>query len=287
MEKTMKRTASFSVAIAAGLVLLAPSTARAQDPRGEIEAIVKDYLATHPDEVGEIVKNYLVQHPEALGQILAAVLKRSPTAGASSGSAAATTATAGNAKTPADRSAAVTGNAAALFSSPHQVTLGNPDGDVTLVEFFDYNCGFCKRALPDMLTLLKDDPKLKIVLKEFPILGPGSTDAARVAVAVRMQDSGGQKYLAFHQDLLGGPGPVSKEKALAVAMEQGLDMVRLQQDLASDEVGATIGEDMKLASALGVSGTPSYVVGTNVVVGAVGIMGLRGQIDAARSHGVN
>ena len=87
-----------------------------------------------------------------------------------------------------------------------------------------------------MLTLLKDDPKLKVVLKEFPILGPGSAEAARVAVAVRMQDAGGQKYLAFHQDLLGGPGPASKDKALAAAKDQGFDMARLQQDMASDEV---------------------------------------------------
>ena len=93
-----------------------------------------------------------------------------------------------------------------------------------------------------MLTLLKDDPKLKIVLKEFPILGPGSADAARVAIAVRMQDPGGQKYLAFHQELLGGPGPASKDKALAAAKDQGLDMVRLEQDMASDEVNATISE---------------------------------------------
>ena len=94
------------------------------------------------------------------------------------------------------------------------MTLGNPQGDVTLVEFFDYSCGFCKRALSDMLALLKDDPKLKIVLKEFPILGPGSVEAARVAVAVRMQDPGGQKYLAFHQELLGAPGPATRDRAL-------------------------------------------------------------------------
>ena len=94
-----------------------------------------------------------------------------------------------------------------MFSSPHQVVLGNPPGNVTFVEFFDYNCGYCKRAMSDMLTLLKNDPKLKVVLKEFPVLGPGSVEAAQVAVAVRMQDKTGKKYLEFHQKLLGRPRP--------------------------------------------------------------------------------
>jgi hypothetical protein len=138
-------------------------------------------------------------------------------------------------------------------------TLGNPQGDVTLVEFFDYSCGFCKRALSDMLALLKDDPKLKIVLKEFPILGPGSVEAARVAVAVRMQDPGGQKYLAFHQELLGAPGPATRDRALAAAKNQGLDMERLEQDMASGEVNTTLNEDMRLAKLIGATGTPTML----------------------------
>ncbi len=133
-----------------------------------------------------------------------------------------------------------------------------------------------------MLTLLKSDPKLKIVLKEFPILGPGSADAARVAVAVRMQDPNGEKYLAFHQALLGGPGPASKEKALAAAKDQGLDMGRLERDMASDEVTATLSEDMTLAGAIGIRGTPSYVIGKTLVVGAIGVPALEGDIAAAR-----
>jgi protein-disulfide isomerase len=249
--------------------------------RGEIDGIIKDYLASHPDEVGEIVKNYMIAHPEAVGQIIGELLKHRPAVSASAGAVAASP------KTAPEASAAIASNASQLFSSPHQVALGNPNGDVTLVEFFDYSCGFCKRALPDMLTLLKDDPKLKVVLKEFPILGPGSADAARVAVAVRMQDSDGKKYLAFHQELLGGPGPASEQKALAAAKDQGFDMARIQQDMASDEVKATIGEDLTLANAIGIHGTPSYVIGKNLVVGAVGVAGLEGQIAAARRQEAN
>jgi len=277
----MKTTKLIGGAILAGLILLMPRPGDAQDLRGEIDAIVKDYLASHPDEVGEIVKNYMIAHPEAVGQILAELLKHRP---AASASAAAPTGT--NTKSADERSAAVADNAGPLFTSPHQVTLGNPGGTVTLVEFFDYSCGYCKRALPDMLSLLKTDTKLKIVLKEFPILGPGSVDAARVAVAVRMQDPGGQKYLAFHQAMLVNPGPATKEKALTAAKDQGLDMDRLAADLASDEVNATLSEDMKLAGAIGATGTPTYVVGKDVVVGAVGLLGLQSHIDAARGpHG--
>jgi protein-disulfide isomerase len=128
---------------------------------------------------------------------------------------------------------------------------------------------------------------LKIVLKEFPILGPGSVEAARVAVAVRMQDAGGQKYLAFHQELLSAPGSASKDKALLAARNQGLDMVRLEQDMASSEVNATLSENMKLAQLIGATGTPTYVVGKTMVIGAVGVTGLRDRIDAARKNASN
>ncbi|HMA55462.1 MAG TPA: DsbA family protein, partial [Pseudolabrys sp.] len=163
-----------------------------------------------------------------------------------------------------------------------QVVLGNPDGNVTFVEFFDYNCGYCKRAMDDMLTLLKDDPKLKVVLKEFPVLGPGSVEAAQVAVAVRMQDKTGKKYLEFHRKLLGGRGQADKARALAVAKEIGLDMARLDKDIGSPEVKVTLQESFKLAEALGLNGTPSYVIGENVVVGAVGIDALREKVNTSR-----
>ena len=124
----------------------------------------------------------------------------------------------------------------------------------------------------------KTDPNLKFVLKEFPVLGPGSVEAAHVAVAARMQDPTGKKYIEFHQKLLGGHGPADKARALAVAKEVGFDMTRLEKDMDSDEVKATIDEDMKLADALGVSGTPTYVVGDEVVVGAVGLDELKSRL---------
>ena len=175
-----------------------------------------------------------------------------------------------------------------IFSSPRQVTLGNPQGDVTVVEFFDYNCAFCKRAMADMTDLMKGDGKVKFVLKEFPVLGEGSTQAAQVAVAVRMQDkTGGKKYLEFHQKLLGGRGQADKARAMAVAKEVGLDMARLEKDMASDEVKNTLQESFKIAEALGLNGTPSYVVGSDVVIGAVGLPALKERVNSTRCGKAN
>ncbi len=239
--------------LAIALAAFAPPPAGSQtfgdDQRGEIEKIVHDYL---------------LSHPEVLQDAMAELDKRQ------------------NAEDAAKHLAAIKDNATAIFSSPHQVNLGNPQGDVTMVEFFDYNCAFCKRAMSDMLDLLKNDPKLKIVLKEFPVLGEGSVQAAQVAVAARMQDKTGKKYLDFHTKLLGGKGPADKARALAAAKEAGFDMARLDKDLQSDEVKQTLEDNLKLAESLGLNGTPSYVFPAEVVVGAVGLPALKGKVNTAR-----
>jgi protein-disulfide isomerase len=238
---------------AASLIAAVPYSVRAEEfskaQRGDIERIVHDYL---------------VAHPEVLQEAMTELEKRQTAAETEK------------------HKAAVKAHAKALFSSPDQVTLGNPNGNVTFVEFFDYNCGYCKRAMSDMLTLLKTDSKLKVVLKEFPVLGPGSVEAARVAVAVRMQDTTGKKYLEFHQKLLGGRGHADRARALAVAKEVGMDMARIEKDIKSPEVEKSLRQDFKLAEALGLNGTPSYVIGDNVIVGAIGLQGLQEKINTAR-----
>jgi len=272
----MRSMAAWIVATAiTALPTMLGSASRAQESQEQLDVVVKQYLAAHPEVVGEIVKDYVIKHPDFFKDVLVDSLKQQPPATATVGANPRPTA-------PLDPSEAVKKNAAALFSSPHQVTLGKPDGDVTMVEFFDYNCGFCKGALPAMLSLLDDDSKLKVVLKEWPILGPGSVEAAHVAVAVRMQDAGGQKYLAFHRKLLGDPGPANKEKALAAAAAAGLDVERLQRDMEGDEVRATIDESFALARAIGISGTPGYVIGDKIVPGAVGLAALQDQIATVR-----
>jgi protein-disulfide isomerase len=242
-----------AAAFAAVFALALPQASRADDvsaaQRGEIETIVHDYL---------------IGHPEVLQEAMAELEKRQAAAESEK------------------HKSAVKEHAQALFSSADQVTLGNPNGNVTFVEFFDYNCGYCKHAMSDMLTLMKDDPNLKVVLKEFPVLGPGSVEAARVAVAVRMQDKSGKKYLEFHQKLLGGRGAADNARALAVAKEVGLDMDRLQKDMKSPEIEATLQQDFKLAEALGLNGTPSYVIGDDVIVGAIGLKGLQEKVNTSR-----
>jgi protein-disulfide isomerase len=133
-----------------------------------------------------------------------------------------------------------------------------------------------------MTEMMKTDPKLRVVLKEFPVLGEGSVEAAKVAVAVRMQDPSGKKYLDFHQKLLTGRGQADKARALAAAKEAGLDMTRLEKDIASDEARVSLEESFKLAEALGLNGTPSYVIGNDVVVGAVGLKALKDKVNTAR-----
>jgi protein-disulfide isomerase len=232
-------------------VLLLPAAAQSISPaqRKEIEAIIKDYL---------------VKNPEVLQEAYMELEKRQAVAEA------------------AKHQSAVKDHAEALFNSKRQVVLGNPKGDVTMVEFFDYNCGYCKRALSDMLELMKGDPKLRVVLKEFPVLGEASLEAARVSVAARMQDATGKKFLDFHQKLLGNRGSISRAQALSAAKDAGFDMSRLERDAASDEPKATVEESFKLADALGLSGTPSYVIGSEVVVGAVGLVNLQQKVNAAR-----
>lgn len=215
-------------------------------------------------DIEAIIKNYLVTHPEVLEEAMTELTKRQ---------AAAET---------QKHEASIAQNSDAIFNSPRQVVLGNKDGDVTFVEFFDYNCGYCKRAMDDMVGIMKSDPKLKVVLKEFPVLGPGSVEAAQVAVAVRMQDPTGKKYLDFHQKLLSGRGQADKARAMAAAKEAGLDVARLEKDMTSPEVRATIEENFKLAESMGMNGTPSYVIGKQVVIGAVGAEALKEKINQAR-----
>jgi len=248
---TMKSRIAFAAAVSLALAAAVPAAA-------------ESFSADQREEIGKIIKDYLLTHPEVMQDVMAELEKRQQAAEAEK------------------HRTAIVENKATLFSSPHQVVLGNPQGNVTMVEFFDYNCGYCKRAMSDMLTLIKTDGNLKFVLKEFPVLGEGSVEAARVAVAARMQDATGKKYVEFHQKLLGSRGGVDKMRALAVAKEVGFDMSRLERDMGSDEVKQTIDENMKLAEALGVSGTPSYVVGEEVVVGAVGLDALREKIGAER-----
>lgn len=246
------------------LRFLAPALLAAALGCASLPASAQSFSDTQRSDIEKIVHDYLIAHPEVLEEAMTELNKRQAAAEAEK------------------HKASIAENADAIFNSPRGVTLGNKDGDVTFVEFFDYNCGYCKRAMADMLDLMKTDPKLKVVLKEFPVLSQGSVEAAQVAVAVRMQDPTGKKYLDFHQKLLGGRGAADKARALAVAKDVGMDMTKIEKDMASPEAKATIEENFKLAEAMGMNGTPSYVIGKQVVIGAVGLDNLKEKIGVAR-----
>jgi protein-disulfide isomerase len=222
--------------------------------------------ASQKQELGGFIHDYLVSHPEVLREAIEALDKRDK-------------------ETAAQRlQQAVVQDAPAIYHSKFQADVGNPKGNATLVEFFDYNCHYCKGALPDIARLMKEDPNLHVVLKDFPVLGPGSVEAARVASAARNQLPG-DRFWEFHYKLLGMHGPVGKAEALAVAKEMGLDMDKLQKDMASSDVDAGLRQTMKVADDLQINGTPTFVLGDSVVVGAVGYDDLKAKIDDVHKCG--
>ncbi|ODT70791.1 MAG: hypothetical protein ABS75_11185 [Pelagibacterium sp. SCN 63-23] len=170
----------------------------------------------------------------------------------------------------------------AIFNAPDQIVIGNPDGDVTLVEFFDYNCGYCRQAVPDMAALLAEDPNLKVILKEFPILSNESIDAARVGVLVSKTDA---DYWTFHETLFSSRGKVDKTVALEAAAAQGLSQVDLELRMGEENVARTIQNSYEIAQALGITGTPTYIIGNEIIPGAIGADELRSRIANMRACG--
>ena len=225
-----------------------------------------EFTPAQKQELGAFVHDYLVNNPEVLKDAIEALDKHDKAAA------------------DAERQKVVMSQAGPLFSSKYQATVGNPNASATLVEFFDYNCHYCKGALPDIAKLMKDDPNLKVVLKDFPVLGPGSVEAAKVAAAARNQLPG-DKFWAFHSKLLASHGPVGKAEAMAVAKDLGLDMDRLAKDLESGDVKTGLDETMQLADSLQINGTPTFVLGQDLVVGAVGYDQLKSKVDSVHKCG--
>jgi len=165
-----------------------------------------------------------------------------------------------------------------IFNDPETPVGGNPAGDVSLVEFFDYNCPYCRGVAPTLVDIEKEDAKLRLVYKEWPILGPNSEFAARAALASRNQG----KYVEFHKALMLASGLVNESKVLEVATAIGLDVDRLKVDMEAPEIEAAIERNMQLAQALRIGGTPTFVIGDQMLRGAADAEALRGYIQRAR-----
>lgn len=166
-----------------------------------------------------------------------------------------------------------------LISDPQTPAGGNPGGDVTIVEFFDYRCPYCKQVEPEIRAMLKADPKLRIAYKEYPILGAESVFASRVALAARKQG----KYQLFHDAMLAAKGKVDDTAILRIAQVAGLDVERVKADMQAPEIDAVIHRNIELAQLLQLRGTPGFVIGNEVVDGTASVETLKKYIDEARN----
>ncbi|NJO23452.1 MAG: DsbA family protein [Sphingomonadales bacterium] len=206
------------------------------------------------------VRAYLLENPEVIAEALQRLEQRQQTAQASEAKAAL--------KKHADK----------LLRDPASPVGGDPKGDVSLVEFFDYNCPYCRQVAPHMVKVEASDPKLRIVYKEFPILGPNSTFAAKAALAAHRQG----KYAELHKALMEVKGPTTEKTVLDTAGRLGLDLDRLKVDMADPAVQAAIDLNLALARALNINGTPAFVIGEQIVPGAVDLSTLERLIHEAR-----
>jgi protein-disulfide isomerase len=220
------------------------------DMRREFEALIKDYLVKNPEVMMEVQTALEAKMEKITSEKMASALKE---------------------------------NAKELFQSAAAPIAGNPKGDITVVEFFDYNCGYCKKALPDLAALVQADKNVRVVLKEFPILSKGSEEASKAALAAKMQG----KYWDFHTGMLAIQGQANEASALKVAEKAGLDIARLKKDMASAEVKKEIDDTRALAQKMGISGTPHFLVGDKVIAGAPENLGevLAGHVSDVRKAG--
>jgi protein-disulfide isomerase len=216
--------------------------------------------AAELDEFEQRVREYLLKNPEVIMEALQILQERQRAAEAENLK-----------RTIAERGEEILNDPAAPVG-------GNPSGDVTVVEFFDYNCPYCRRVAPTVVELGQADPDLRLVYKEFPILGPGSQFAARAALASRRQG----KYGPFHNALMQATEQVTEETVMAIARDVGLDTEQLTADMRDPAIQDAIGRNLQLANALGITGTPSFIIGEEVVPGAVDLSTLQSLITRAR-----
>ncbi|MEQ9520248.1 MAG: DsbA family protein [Parvibaculum sp.] len=223
-----------------GSLITGATFAAAEDPQTR-------FNANDTKAIEQIVRNYLVENPEVMLEVFAKLDEK---------------------REAADKAAAlaaISENKAGLFEDAYSFVAGNPDGDITIVEFFDYKCPYCKQAVDDILAAADEDGNVRIIYKEFPILSDESTLAAKAAMAAISQN----KYMELHRALMETQGPMPEERILRIAEDAGLDVDRLKQDMADPALDDAIERTHTLARQLGIEGTPAFVIGNQLVPGAV------------------
>ncbi|MEQ8335384.1 DsbA family protein [Nisaea sp.] len=256
MAATMLRTKPRRPLIQA----LALAVALAILPASLPAAAAEPFSADQKAALDAAIRDYILAHPEVIVDSLNAMQARQEMA------------------EKQQQSAALVHFQDQIFANPDDPVIGNPDGDVTVVEFFDYQCGYCKRMVDPVMQLLKQDPNVRWVMKEFPILGPASVTAAHASIAARNQGA----YQAFHIALMGYRGRLSDAVVFQTAREVGLDIEKLKADMSSPETRKTIQDATALARTLGVNGTPAFIIGKELLPGAVSLDTLVEQIEVAR-----
>ncbi len=246
----MKRTLlSASLAL---LIAAVPASASAQDEapldQKQVEAVRK------------IVRDYIMENPEIIAEAIEALREKQRLAA------------------EAEAKKALLARAKEIFEDPEAPVAGNPQGDVTLVEFFDYRCTYCKAVMDTIFEVIEKDGQVRFVYKELPILGPESVFAAKAALAARAQG----KYDAFHRALMKMRGVVNEQTILKTAAQVGLDVEKLKKDMDSPAIETVLKRNMELARALDINGTPAFVVGDRVIPGAVDRGTLKQLIEQAR-----
>lgn len=223
------------------------SLTQAQSPAAADTAkAVKPIAAEQRATIETVVREYLLNNPSILREVMQAL----------------------QVKEENERQLRAAANLQAhkseLYADPDTPTAGNPKGDVTIAVFFDYNCGYCKKTLPGLQALLVKDPSLRVVYKEFPVIGPSSLLGARAALAAHKQG----KYAAFHEALIQLP-KISMEEIKILAEGLGLNYERLVKDLEDPKLMASLEQVARLATALEINGTPAYIVGDQLIPGAM------------------
>lgn len=232
------------------LALLCATGASAADlpDKQALDEAIRSYLLEHPEVIIESLQNYEAKERAEQEKAAADALE-----------------------THKDR----------LYNDPMTPVTGNPDGDVTVVEFFDYQCGYCKRTLQNVLDLQEEDPKLRFVWKELPILGPASEFAARAAMAAKKQG----KYMDFHTAVMGARGRLTPELVMALASKAGIDTERLKKDMDDPAITKYLQDTLLLAQQLGITGTPGFVIGGKLVPGALNKDRMKQLVEDARAAG--
>ncbi|WP_244627426.1 DsbA family protein [Microvirga tunisiensis] len=210
-------------------------------------------------EIETVVRNLLKEHPEIVRDALLALQVRE------------------EADRNLDRVKVISEEASAIFDDPNAPVLGNPEGKLVMVEFLDYNCGYCKRAHADVMRLVEENDNLKIVVKQLPLLGTESIDAAHVALAVHKVAP--EKFPAFHSRLYTSTGPVDLARAIAVAEALGIDPGKLRPHLLGPQIAAAVSENVGQASRLQLTGTPVFITQNDIIIGAMGYDYLKGKLQ--------